>query len=293
MIDLLPIFKSRVLTVTAIAIGGLTLFAGSSSASKHFEKRFKVDAHPVVTIHNPSGTVTVKAWSRPEIKLVADLQSDKMDVDAEQAGNRVDLNARAISANISPDEMRADFELFVPEDTELQIHDDSGAVAVDDVVGDMAVDTVAAGVSLQDAAGYLTIRTVGGSVQCLRCAGKLEITSVSGNIKLIEMRSYNVRAQTWAGDMLFDGEFLPNGTYRLKNYSGLIEVHFSPADSFDLSARSVRGKVDNQANLTPPPRKRGYEPKFSQGFVSGSMNQGKAKVELVSFDGTINIHKRD
>jgi len=25
----------------------------------------------------------------------------------------------------------------------------------------------------------------------------------------------------------------------------------------------------------------------------GVLNQGKAKVELVSFDGTINIHKRD
>ncbi|MGC1583167.1 MAG: hypothetical protein WA766_16915, partial [Candidatus Acidiferrales bacterium] len=94
------------------------------------------------------------------------------------------------------------------------------------------------------------------------------------------------------GDMFFDGEFLPNGTYRLKNYSGLIEVRFSPADSFDLSATSVRGKVDSQANLAPPPHSRAYESKFSHSLF-GVLNQGKAKVELVSFDGTINIHKRD
>jgi DUF4097 and DUF4098 domain-containing protein YvlB len=278
---------------TAAAVGAMMLIAGSAmAASRHVEQRFKVDAHAVVAIHNPNGIVTVKAWTRPEVKLVADIQSDKVDFDAEQFGNRVELNARPISSSISPEELRSDFELFVPEDTELQIHDDSGSVEVANVMGDMAVDTVAAGVALQDAAGYLTIRTVGGSVQCVRCAGKLEITSVSGNVKLIDMRSYNVRAQTWAGDMLFDGEFLPNGTYRLKNYSGLIEVHFSPADSFDLSATSVRGKVDNQANLKPPPHTHSYESKFSHSLF-GSLNQGKARVELISFDGTINIHKRD
>jgi DUF4097 and DUF4098 domain-containing protein YvlB len=287
-----PALDSRTLK-TAAAVGAMMLIAGSAAAaSRHFEKRFKVDAHPIVTIHNPNGIVTVKAWSRPEVKLVADIQSDKVDVDAEQSGNRVELNVRPVSSNISEEELRADFELFVPEDAELQIHDDSGSVDVADVMGDMAVDTVAAGVALQDAAGYLTIRTVGGSVQCIRCAGKLEITSVSGNVKLVEMRSYNVRAQTWAGDLLFDGEFLPNGSYRLKNYSGSIEVRFSPADSFDLSATSVRGKVDNQANLTPPPHTRSYESKFSHSLF-GTLNQGKAKVELISFDGTINIHKRE
>jgi hypothetical protein len=92
--------------------------------------------------------------------------------------------------------------------------------------------------------------------------------------------------------MFFDGEFLPNGTYRLKNYSGLIEVRFSPADSIDLSATSLRGKVDNQANLGPSRHVRDYESKFSHSLF-GVLNQGKAKVELVSFDGTINIHKRE
>ena len=39
--------------------------------------------------------------------------------------------------------------------------------------------------------------------------------------------------------------------YLLKNYSGVIEVRFSPGDSFDLSATSLKGKVNNEANLTP------------------------------------------
>ena len=80
--------------------------------------------------------------------------------------------------------MRADFEINVPEDAELQIHDDAGGVNVANVLGDMNVETVAAGVDLEDAAGYLTVKTVGGSFQCVRCAGRIEVSSISGNFRL-------------------------------------------------------------------------------------------------------------
>ena len=75
-----------------------------------------------------------------------------------------------------PDDLRADFEISVPADAELQIHDDSGGVNVSNVLGDMNVETIAAGVDLEDAAGYLTVKTVGGSFQCLRCAGRIEVS---------------------------------------------------------------------------------------------------------------------
>ena len=139
-----------------------------------------------------------------------------------------------------------------PEDAELQIHDDSGAVSVNSVLGDMNVETVGAGVDLSDAAGYLTVKTIDGSFQCLRCAGHIEVSSISGNFRLVDMRSYQVRAQTSKGNILFNGEFMPNGMYELKNYSGVIEVRFSPGDSFDLSATSLKGKVNNEAKLSPP-----------------------------------------
>ena len=157
----------------------------------------------------------------------------------------------SLPTRLRPDDLRTDFEISVPEDAELQIHDDSGGVNVSNVLGDMNVETIAAGVDLEDAAGYLTVKTVGGSFQCLRCAGRLEVSSISGNFQLIDLRSYYVRAQTSEGNILFNGSFLPNATYVLKNYSGVIEVRFSPGDSFDLSATSLKGKVHNEAKLTP------------------------------------------
>ena len=98
-----PVLGSRIVKTTTV-FGAMLLCAGNSVASpRHVERRFKVDAHPIVTIHNPNGVLTVKAWSRPEVKLVADIQSDKVDFDAEQSGNRVEVNARAVSSSISPE----------------------------------------------------------------------------------------------------------------------------------------------------------------------------------------------
>jgi DUF4097 and DUF4098 domain-containing protein YvlB len=147
-------------------------------------------------------------------------------------------------------------------------------------------------VDLADAAGYLTVKTIDGSFQCERCAGRIEVSSISGNFRLTDLRSYQVRAQTSKGNILFSGEFLPNGMYELKNYTGVIEVRFSPGDSFDLSATSLKGKVNNEAKLSPPTHQQHFYSKFNNSLF-GSFNSGRAKVELSSFDGTINILKRN
>jgi DUF4097 and DUF4098 domain-containing protein YvlB len=281
--------KAAALVVPSLLICGM---ASATPPPRRQEQHFKVEAHPVVTIHNPNGTITVKAWTKAEVMVISTRASDYVEVDAEQMGNRVDVSTHAAADNVAPDDMRADYQINVPEDAELQIHDDSGEVNVANVLGDMNVETVAAGVDLEDSAGYVTIKTVGGSFQCTRCAGKLEIASISGNLRLTDIHSFHVHAQTSTGNILFSGEFLPNGIYRLKNYSGVIEVRFSPADSFDLSATSLKGKVINEATLTPKSHQQHFYSRFGNSLF-GTFNAGRAKVELTSFDGTINILKRD
>ncbi|MDE3171223.1 MAG: hypothetical protein KGL75_13865 [Acidobacteriota bacterium] len=270
----------------------LLLLAASPASADRLVQRFKVDSRPVITLHNPNGHVTIKAWTKSEVMIVADRVSSQVAVDAGKTGNRVDITTRQISDSLSPAQLIADYQINVPEDAELQIHDDSGMVTVTSVLGDMNVDTIGAGVDLEDAAGYLTVNTVGGAFQCMRCAGRLEVSSISGSLRFMDTRSYHVRAKTSTGNILFDGEFLPNGMYHLRNYSGNIEVRFSPADSFDLSATSLKGAVHNEAKLAPPPHADRWNAKYGNSLF-GTFNTGRAKVELTSFDGTINIVKRD
>lgn len=276
----------------AASAAALLLLAVMPAYAHHLEKHFVVQAHPLITIHNPSGTITVNSWPKEAVMVVADHDSPKVEVDAEQTGNRIDLVTHQLAEIVSPEELKATYVLTVPEDAELQIHNDSGSVAVANVLGDMNVETVAAGVNLQGVGGYLVVRTVGGSFDCERCSGRIEVQSISGNLHLVDDHSSNIFAQTSTGNILFDGDFLPNGIYRLKNYSGVINVRFSPTDSFDVSATSLYGKVNNQARLIPPSHMNQRPPRFARSLF-GSFNQGRAKLELASFSGTINIHKRD
>jgi DUF4097 and DUF4098 domain-containing protein YvlB len=271
----------------------ILVFGAAPASAKRLEKHFKVDARPVVTIHDPNGTVTVKAWTRSEVLVIADLIGGQADVGAEQNGNRVDVTTRQLSDNVSPDDLRADYQVNVPQDAELQIHNDSGGVSVANVLGDMNVETVAAGVDLQDVAGYLTVKTVGGSFACLRCAGRVDVNSISGNFRLVDMRSKHIHAQTSTGNILFSGEFLPDGEYRLRNYSGIIELRFALGDSFDLSATSIKGKVNNQAKLISSSHSFHSSPRDGNALFGTFNTAGHARVDLTSFDGTINIVKRD
>ncbi|HXA56217.1 MAG TPA: DUF4097 family beta strand repeat-containing protein [Candidatus Acidoferrum sp.] len=274
----------------AILVPGLLALTAVPVWAKHLEKHFKVEAHPIVTIHNPSGTITIKAWTKQEVMVMADQSSDAVEVEADQTNNRIDIMTHQVSDSASPDQLRADYQVNVPEDAELQIHDDSGAVNVANVLGDMNVETIGAGVGMADTAGYSTISTVSGSFQCLRCAGRIEVKSISGNINLDDLRSYDVQAQTSTGKIVFNGEFLPNGSYRLKNYSGVIEVRFSPIDSFELNAASVKGDVINEAKLDSSHH--GFLPRVGNSLI-GALNAGRAHLEVNTFNGTINILKRN
>ena len=271
---------------------GLLLGLPATASAHRIEQHFPVGARPVIIVHNPNGLITIKSWPKAEVMVVADHASDKVEVDAEQNGNRVELFTHLLTKDVSPDELRADYEVSVPDDAELQIHNDSGTVAVTDVIGDTSVETIGAGVQLENAAGYLTVKTVGGSFDCVRCSGRIQAQSISGSLRILENRSANIHFQTSTGNILFQGDFIPNGTYIFKNYSGPIDVRFSAGTSFDLSASSLKGRVLNEAKLKPPVHDKHPESPFSHGLF-GTYNEGRAKVELTSFSGTISIRKGD
>jgi DUF4097 and DUF4098 domain-containing protein YvlB len=278
------------------AMAALMLATSAGAQTRRTEKHFAVQGKPIVTVQNPYGRIQVKAWDKHEVMVLGQAAGAGVEVDTEQVGNRIEIATRPTDSNVTTGDLRTDYEISVPTETELQVRSDRGNVTVDSVHGDMSFDSVAADVALQDVEGYLVIKTIGGSLVCTRCAGRLDANSISGNFQLVQPVMDNVRVQTSSGNILFDGSFLSPGIYVLKNYSGTIEVRFSSNDSFDVNASSLFGNVINQAPVVPD-RHKMRAPKYPNSAMAqslfGSMNEGHAKVELSSFNGTIKILKRD
>ena len=285
--------SSVCLRVAGATLATLFLVSSAGAQNRRFERHFTVQGKPVVTVQNATGRIQVRAWDRQEVLIVGQRGSTNVEVDTEQVGNRIEIATRVTSGNPSPDARRADYDISVPVESELQVRSDSGNVTVDSVHGDMSFDTVAADVALQDVDGYVMVKSIGGSTICTRCSGRFDATSISGNFQLLQPNMDNVRVQTSSGNILFDGGFMNRGIYVLKNYSGTIEVRFSSSDSFDVRATSLYGNVINQAPVVPD---RHNMPTPRNGLAKslfGTMNDGRAKVELSSFNGTIKISKRE
>ena len=281
----------RLGTIGAV-MAGFALVAAPAHADRA-EKHFPVQSKPMVTVRNSSGRIQVKAWNKNEVQVAWTNAGGKALVETEQAGNRIEVATRMANEMASAEDVKTDFEITVPVETELSVRTDSGNVTVESVHGDMTFDTVGANLQLSDVDGYMVIKTIDGSLVCTRCAGKLEANSISGNMQMIQPSLDSVRVQTSSGNILFDGSFLNRGVYIMKNFSGTIEVHFTGTDSFDVNATSLKGNVINQASFKPDTHGSHHlASKYGQSLF-GTMNEGHAKVELSSFSGTIKILKRD
>jgi DUF4097 and DUF4098 domain-containing protein YvlB len=285
---------------TILSLIGASVLLGSGmpadAAPQRVEKHFTVKGRPVVVIRNiGNGRIEVKSWKNAEIVVTGTKASEKIAVETEQAGDRIDVSSSVVDATASAKEMEANFQLTVPEETELQLRTQTGLIYVEQVTGDMTLDSVAGDVHLKEVSGYIIVTTTGGSLVCTQCAGKLEFSSISGSAQVLQPTLNNVKLRTMTGNILFDGDFVHTGLYSMRSGKGLVEVRFSGSDSFDLNAQTATGTVDNQAAEYLKPDSHGVKhmaSKFSKGLF-GTVGMGFAKVELSSYSGTIRILKRD
>ena len=284
-----------------LAVGSVLFLSVASAAFAHNtdqqERHFKVKERPVVILDNiVNGRIEVKSWKNPEVVVTSSTVTDKVSIDIEQVGDRIDINASSTVVSSDPHDVEANFQLVVPEQTELQLKTQTGLILVEQVNGDMKLQSVAGDVHLKEVSGYIIVRTTGGSLVCTLCSGRLDFTSISGSAQILQPSLNNVNLMTTTGNILYDGDFLRTGLYTMNSGRGLVEVRFSGNDSFDLNAQTYRGTVDNQAADFLKPDEHGEkhhsQPKYKQSLF-GTVGQGFAKVELSSYSGTIRILKRD
>jgi DUF4097 and DUF4098 domain-containing protein YvlB len=293
--------NARTMSRSILPLVGVGVFcwgaAPAVGATQHFEKHFPVKGHPVVCIHNiGNGRIDVKSTKNSsEVIVAGTLASSKVTLETENPGDRIDVSANIVDVTAPPSETEVNFQLSVPEETELELKTQAGLIYVEQVMGDMTLQSVAGDIHLKEVSGYIVVRTTHGSLVCAQCAGKLDFNSVSGSAQLLQPGLTNVNLFTTSGNILFDGDFIRTGIYTMRSGKGTVEVHFSGSDSFDLNAQTATGTVDNQAEAYLKPDSHGMKhmaSKFTKGLF-GTVGSGLAKVELSSYSGTIRILKRD
>jgi DUF4097 and DUF4098 domain-containing protein YvlB len=250
--------------------------------------------NPRITLSNMSGQVVVRGWDKAQVRAVCSTASPQVTIEADPISNivatdKVHFMTRILDAALSGENEVADYTLDVPMDSTLEIRNRQGSVRIEKLSGEAWVESVGGAVTISDVSGHLSVRTVGGNIEVIRSSGRVEASSITGNLHFVSPSTSKLRGTTTSGKILYEGDFVAGGDYVLSEYSGEMVILCPPSSSFELNAKSVRGKVVTDPEFSVIPKRRSASPPSAASSLFGTHNSGNATVELTSFSGSIHI----
>jgi DUF4097 and DUF4098 domain-containing protein YvlB len=274
-----------------VAIG--VIVAGTLIAETKKELHFSVGAKAGVSVVNPYGSISVKPSTNNTVVVNAVLHSDKVEVDNNQSGNRVDIQSHLL-AGADADSGRVDYEVLVPADASITLHSSTGSLRAEKLHGDLSLEGPGSSVDVRDISNaHVHVKTMNGPVNLDNIQnGHVEVDSLSGDITLHAVTGPVVQVVSTSGRINYIGDFGKSGEYRLTSHSGDIEATIPEWTSADVSARSVRGEVSDDIPLQP--KTHSYFAIDKGRAFAGTVGKMavSSTVVLRSFSGKIHLRKR-
>jgi hypothetical protein len=269
-------------------IAGVAAIAASETRKEY---RFTVGPQASVSINNQYGPISVKPGAGNVVVVRVLLRSDKVEVDRNQSGNRVDILSH-IFPGATPETAKVDYEVLVPSDANVTLHSTTGPMGAEKLQGDVSVEGATAVVDVRDiSSAHVHVKTLNGPVTLTRIQdGHVEITSVSGDVVLNEVSGPLVQVNSTSGKIRYDGDFGGGGEYSLISHTGDIDATAPTYASIDVTARSVRGQVENDFPLLP--KSHISFPIDKARSLVGTAGKAASSVKLLSFSGKIHLKKR-
>ena len=286
----------RIIAVFAIAVVAL---APRAVRAQSVDSTFTVRSGARFELQNVSGSVHIRAWNRSQIRVQAESDGARVDLDASMSG----VSVRAIPRRGEGD---VDFTISVPVGTPLEVHaisadidagqvcgparlgSISGGVTLVCANGDVEVESVSGDVSATDLSGRAEIASTSGDVEVRQVKGDLTARSVSGDVTLERVDGNDVGVETVSGEIGFSGPVHDNGRYRFRSHSGDVTVRPDGTLNATISVSTFSGDLESDwpITITPGPGRRmhGQDWEFTVG-------NGSARLNLESFSGTIYLRR--
>jgi DUF4097 and DUF4098 domain-containing protein YvlB len=282
-------------TIQLVMVGAMVgaMTAGTLVAESHKELHFNVGARSGVSVNNPYGSISVKPSAGNTVSISAVLSSDKVEIDSNQSGNRVDIQSHLLQG---ADTMsgRVDYEILVPADASITLQSNTGSLHAEKLHGDVTLEGTASIVDVRDiTSAHVHVKTLNGPVTITNVQdGHVEVDSLSGGVTLNRVTGPVVHVVSTSGPISYTGDFGDSGDYRLTSHSGDIEATVPESTSANVTATSVRGEVHDDIPLQPKIHT-SFVVKGGSAFV-GTMGRAavSSTVMLRSFSGKIHLRKR-
>jgi DUF4097 and DUF4098 domain-containing protein YvlB len=286
--------------------------------TRNYEETRTAFSVGTIKIENIAGLVNLTGWDKDEIKITGQLGEDVTRLDFDVNGNSADIEVVVPKGRSR--KIRSELTIFAPRRSNIdietisasitvkgfdqdshEIESTSGAIHVENVLGELDLETVSGSVTVKNAdddvsansvsgrvhiegvgLGEVEAETVSGSVTVKGVTDELDANTVNGAIYIEAGKLDEVRMETVNGSITYKGDLTSNGDMNVSTLNGSIHIEFdSPVEGhYDLQTFS--GKI--YCAYGPDIRNKGRSK-----HVQFDVNDGNANVKLETFNGGITI----
>jgi hypothetical protein len=259
------------------------------------------------------GTQTTGDPSKPRLLVTTSSREFGREVDIELkvphyadvemlAGSRGDVEISNLEGSVLVDPGEGD--VHVTHAGSVKVSRRRGDIIAKEVKGDLTVRTFRGDIVANDVTGTVDIATTNGDLQIrnagadvrsnsatgdidVQCAkGRVDASSASGSITLVGVGG-DVEASTASGSVTFTGP-IKDGSYRMKTLSGEVTMNIQPdAPGFTANLTTYNGNIQTDFPLKVETPMQGPINRR----IAGRYGDGRAKLSLDSFNGTVKVAK--
>jgi hypothetical protein len=307
---------SMLAAVVALFVPALSHAASDTT----FQRTLNVTGAPVVVVQTGSGDIRVSQGAPNQVAILGkvhfsrwkrdgaeekDLQQFLQAPPIQQTGNTIDVGEGDDSSPLLQKYLShghgisIDYEITVPQGTNLNIKSGSGNLRVEGTNGPVRARTGSGGIVAHDiemnsrlatGAGSIHVRHASGTLRLEASSGDiyvkgsslsdLQVGTGSGNIQIDSVQGH-LRAEAGSGDITVKGTPLTH--WQLETDSGNIDVTIPISAKFRLDARSDSGSIKTDLPLD----RLGEQ---SKRHIYGTLNGGGPTVRVEAVSGDIVVH---
>jgi len=256
--------------------------------NKQEQFSYTVGPKPIISITNQHGRIRVTPSSNNRVVATV-LHSDTVEVQQQQSGNRIVLGSR-LRNGTGHETDSADYQVLVPTDAFVMLHSSAGSLSAQNLGGDLVFEGATASVDVRGISNaHIHVKTQNGPISLSNVLeSHVEVTTISGDVNLQDVSRSFVSVRSGTGKIKYKGE--PGlGVYALTSHSGDIEVSLPTSASVQVTARSVKGRIDNGFRVQPK-TSINSTPGREKSFLGGPASAASLRVH--SFSGNIRLKSR-
>jgi DUF4097 and DUF4098 domain-containing protein YvlB len=277
--------------VTVVLTSALaTCLASVALAESVKEYRYTVGRNANVSVDTQYGAISVRPGSGNQVVVTATLSSNKVEVDEEQIGNRIEIASHLLTG-ASQETGQVDYEVLIPADATVTLRSSTGPLSAEHLQGDITLAGPDAMVNVRSVEnGHVHVQTMRGPITITDVKnGHVEIESITGDIHLKSVNGSLVQATSSSGKIFYDGDFGSEGEYKFTTHTGDIEALVPVDVSADFRAHSVLGRVHHDFPLKAQHSR--FPDDAGRSFF-GTTGKAASQVVLRSFSGRIRLKQR-